>query len=105
MFSVKVHAQSCIDGLNRFKGKADRAVPQLEKAFVDTAYEAARRYVPVDTGHLRDSITKHTDSLSVDADYAASVEYGTASQPPQPYFTPAIGEGKQAIRDKFREVL
>jgi hypothetical protein len=63
--------------------------------------DTARRLVPVDTGHLRDSIYHQVDlreaqiTLGASADYAGYVEYGHHSVagtwvPPQPFIRPAI---------------
>ena len=55
----------------------------------------ARRYAPVDTGHLRDSIHVHSETprtarISAEAHYAGYVEFGTENMHPQPFMRPAL---------------
>lgn len=75
-------------------------VPHME-AVGEQMEAIARRYVPVDTGTLRNSIGHEVDyedgtvTLYADAPYAEAVEFGhiTASGsfvPPRPFLRPAI---------------
>lgn len=58
--------------------------------------EIAKRYAPIDTGYLRDSIAyayndaTYTVAFLVGAPYGIFVEYGTRYQGPHPYLRPAI---------------
>jgi len=51
--------------------------------------DGARARAPVDTGRLRDSIRAESEGLTArviaDCPYAAAVEFGTKSAPPQPF--------------------
>ena len=54
----------------------------------------AKKYCPVDTGRLRNSIS-HTQSgdsayIGTNVEYATYVEFGTSKQKPQPYLKPAV---------------
>lgn len=66
------------------------------KSTADNIAQTARRYAPVLTGELRDSI--HSESIAtgkeaevqVDADYGGYVEFGTYKMVAQPFLGPAI---------------
>ena len=103
--SIRVRDERVLARYRAMEKALDRDVPEGIDKGLDTAYEAARRYAPVDTGHLRDSIRRGEHSLEVQADYAGYVEYGTVDTAPQPFFRPAVEEGLQEIRDTLREVL
>lgn len=82
----------------KIEGLAERVVRKT--AFDLQAH--AQQIVPVDTGFLRNSIlTTQTGPLSAtvgtNAEYAAYVELGTATQTPQPYLGPAA----EAVRSGF----
>jgi HK97 gp10 family phage protein len=73
--------------------------------------QAAVEIVPVDTGHLRDSITVeelppsehgimvYAGAGEYDVDYACFVEFGTSNPnyPIQPYMRPALDENQDAM--------
>ena len=77
----------------------------------DSAAQAAREIVPVETGALRGSIASNAQGLSAavtaSAPYAAMVEYGTSRMAPRPYMYPAAqtarGEFFEAMRALSRE--
>lgn len=53
--------------------------------------EDAKRYAPVDTGRLRESIHEEGDEeIVVGAEYGVYVEMGTRDMAPQPYMRPAL---------------
>jgi HK97 gp10 family phage protein len=60
--------------------------------------DAAKALVPVDTGFLRDSIdmaveggtTTANAEIGATAPYGGFVEYGTSTNPAQPYMRPAL---------------
>ena len=63
--------------------------------------ELAKRFAPVDTGRLKNSIhltPMHSGAteyvLAAGTDYAVFVEFGTVHQRPQPYFRTAMHEVK-----------
>ena len=86
----------------------------------------AKALVPVDTGHLRDSITHLVDDNAVTigtvVEYAAAVELGHAQEvgryvpaikarlvnpqvPPQPFLGPAIADHLQEYRELIYNTL
>lgn len=79
----------------------ERAVPAVlaagEALVRKTAFDIqadAQSVVPVDTGNLKNSIgvtmiSRLAAEIGPTADYGIYVEYGTSTQAPQPYMTPA----------------
>jgi HK97 gp10 family phage protein len=67
----------------------------------DLIVELSKANVPVDTGALRDSITKSKDGDSImvktDTGYGGFVEFGTVFQAAQPYMQPAAEQASQRI--------
>lgn len=76
------------------------------------ALKAARQSVPVDTGALKQSLNLEVDKKGFDAvatvgtplDYAAAVEYGTASTSPQPYLKPALEQARKNVPNVVKGV-
>ncbi len=66
--------------------KADGVVGRIAHAIADKAQENA----PVKTGTLKRSIQATDTSVEVGVDYAAAVEFGTATKAAQPYLRPGI---------------
>lgn len=64
--------------------------------FATTVVEQARSMCPVDTGYLQSSISASGGTITVGADYAQYVEYGTWKSPAQPFLTPAVQAGAMA---------
>ena len=71
----------------------------------------AKKYCPVDTGRLRNSIS-HTQSgdteyIGTNVEYAPYVEFGTSKQKAQPYLKPAvtnhIDEYKKIVKSTLKE--
>lgn len=105
------------------------AVTASVKAACDQIETAAKRYCPVDTGALRDSIETTIDDsgatvkgkVGPSMPYADYVEYGTGrrgdpgapyahvetwpGQVAQPYMRPALDETKPGILDLFRSQI
>ncbi|QNR51962.1 hypothetical protein phiRKBJ001_20 [Streptomyces phage phiRKBJ001] len=83
---------------NRLERLADRIAGATEEAINDFADDVVihmKGVVPVDTGKLRDSISKQGSGLNVTVgprgvNYAEYVEYGTSRSPAQPYVRPTI---------------
>lgn len=72
----------------------DAATRRMLERIADDIVADARRFAPVDTGRLRDSISRGPASsdhvaIAAYADYAAYVELGTSRQPAQPFLRPA----------------
>ena len=65
----------------------------------------AKRYCPVDTGRLRNSITHTTDEdsayIGTNVEYAPYVEYGTSKTKAQPFLAPAA----QNHSDEYKEIF
>jgi hypothetical protein len=74
------------------------SLPAIVEKYADLIVEAAKRYAPVDTGALRDSITAHLNGLTAEItageglpDIRAIVmEYGSSTIPARYYFRPAV---------------
>lgn len=69
----------------------------------------ARHYVPVDTGALKASINMEVKNnvaeIGSPLEYAPHVEYGTVSQKPYPYLTPAKNEAEAKAGSITRKVV
>ena len=73
----------------------DQAVEGLLERVAAAVERDAKRFAPVDTGHLRDGIHAeeprgNTVRVVAPADYAAYVEDGTEHMAAQPYLRPAL---------------
>jgi HK97 gp10 family phage protein len=94
---------------NRFPEIAAAFPVQLHKVVVQTTeiiQQIAQSNAPVRTGFLRDSITttmldEFTGNVTVGAYYGIYVEMGTRFMAAQPYFYPAVEEG----RSRFEAAL
>lgn len=101
---------------SRFQDKAEAlrsgmgdALREIAQVIVDSAQANA----PVDTGYLRDNIQIQSESdteviVVSAAEYSTFVEHGTRYMSAQPFFEPAIEEGRsqagQILRDAFENV-
>ena len=71
----------------------------------------AQEKAPVDTGHLRRSITLEmtdggkTAEVEPTADYGAYVELGTRFMKAQPYLTPAFDEQKGKFKSDLQKLV
>lgn len=73
----------------------------------------AKSLAPVDTGYMRNSVSTSfkflSATLSVSAEYATYVEFGTSKQTPQPFFYLAFDSLKdqllKEIQRKMGEIL
>lgn len=102
---------SGIDGLlkalsgEEVKGKVSKVVQKHGAAM----HKAALRNVPVDTGHLKRSITLETDSMTATvqehADYGIYVEMGTRYMGAQPYMKPALQSVEGAFVEDLRKAV
>lgn len=84
---------------NRIRHAEKRCAEAVEATAKDIAKDAKAR-VPVRSGRLRDSITperidEFTQIVTVHAEYAAFVEYGTRHMAAQPYLIPAVEAARQ----------
>lgn len=94
---------------NEVNGTVDAAIEQfLETAALVVEGEAKNR-CPVDTGHLRRSITKEVDGkearIGTNIHYAPYVELGTVKMKAQPYLRPALDENKNKLGDLAQQIL
>ena len=83
--------------------------------FIETFLSVAKDLCPVDTGHLRSSITANGAGTEITCQtlctYAQYVEYGTYKMSAQPYFEPALEEAfaaaaaewDAAVEDAYEE--
>ena len=74
-------------------------------------HQKASRKVPVDTGHLRRSLTIDfrdgglTGRVSTNVEYAMYVEFGTRFQSAQPFFRPALYEQRPLFAKDMSRLL
>lgn len=69
----------------------------------------AKRFAPVDTGHLRSAIvTKNPNPLTAEimstADYAFFQEYGTRYQPGTPHMGPALDQVLPTVEQALGQI-
>lgn len=79
----------------RARAEINRRVDGLLNELAEEIAADARRFAPVDTGQLRDSIRPEPArggrvQITADADYAGYVELGTRYMDAQPYLRPAL---------------
>lgn len=92
-------------------------IMSLVKSQITVALEAvglqgeayAKRYCPVDTGRLRNSITHTTDEdsayIGTNVEYAPYVEYGTSKTIAQPFLEPAATGHSEEYKAIFESYL
>jgi len=95
--------------IQKMKERRERTIQQIA-IFVEAE---AKLRAPVDTGHLRRSISHEVENsetqskayVGSNAEYAAATEFGVASKniKPQPYLRPAIEENRDKIGDMIRK--
>src|SRR5690625_674089 len=74
-------------------------------------HRKASRRVPVDTGHLRRSLTIDfsdgglTERVSTDVEYSMYVEFGTRFQSAQPFFRPILYEQREQFAKDMSRLL
>lgn len=102
---------SGVDGLLKalsgaeVKSKVHKAVQKNGAAM----HKAAISNAPVDTGHLKRSITLETDSMTATVqehtDYGIYVELGTRKMAAQPYIKPAFNSVKDTFVSDLRKAV
>lgn len=94
-----------VDNTSQIKEELDKKIARALEAVGAAAETYAKELCPVDTGHLRDSITHSVDDNTVylgsDVEYAPYVEFGTYKQKPQPFMGPAM----QDHLDEYKAIL
>lgn len=98
-------------GLERATRRVGAEAAQVVRRSAAAVERLAKQNAPVDTGHLRGSIStdyagsgRHgtfSAEIGPTADYGAHVEYGTSRQAPQPYMNPAADH----VEPEFRAAL
>ena len=70
----------------------EQEVKDVIEPVVKASYRSALKKVPVDSGKLKDSITKNEFTIKATAPYAAAVHNGTAYKQKRPFIKDAIRE-------------
>jgi len=80
--------------LGKGVAKVEGLAPKVVAKVAHDIEASAKLGAPVDTGHLKNSISTDVDGLTAEigptASYAMYVEYGTSRMRPQPYMGPAV---------------
>lgn len=103
-----------IKGLSSLQAKLNKLEP-VTRAAVERGVGlagalvegSAKNIVPVDTGHLRDSINSTSEPISdgakatigTNVEYAAYVELGTSRMQAEPYLHPALQKNKDKAKN------
>ena len=105
-----------VKGLSSLQAKLKKLDPLTKDALASGVSKAgvlvegsAKNIVPVDTGHLRASISGRTEktndgaqaTVGTNVEYAAYVELGTSRNQAQPYLHPALQKNK----DKAKKLI
>jgi HK97 gp10 family phage protein len=98
--------------VNLLPGLSAKLRAALETVVEQTAAQiegGAKEGAPVDTGNLRASITHSASGLegevSVGADYAVHVHYGTEHQSPQPFLLDAVNEAEADFQNRINRAV
>lgn len=102
-FKIQSNAQNIL-------AKNRQACLEAVGSTVEAAAEDARNRCPVKTGNLRDSIDSGVQSsesvvtayFGASADYAPTVELGTARQSPKPFIRPAAENMPERLVEELR---
>ncbi len=108
--NVSIEDLGVADMLN---GQMEKIRNGLEKGLSqggEIVKDEAKAKAPVDTGHLRESITSQADGLHCDigtnVEYAIYQEFGTYKMAAHPFLVPALKEREadviQAIKDNIK---
>lgn len=98
------------DNRAQVKANIDHAIKNALEACGALVEGYAKQKCPVDTGHLRNSITHQVDgdksvTIGTDVEYAPFVELGTSRMGAQPYLRPAVTQHMDDIRKLFESQL
>lgn len=84
-----------------------KAAAAIKKSAMDIERDA-KIAAPVDTGHLRNSISADVRGLHAEvgptAEYGVYVEYGTSRMSPQPYLGPAFDRNAPLLERAFLDL-
>lgn len=105
-FKMTSHKKEVLAMVER-KAKAamERCGAEMEKQ--------AKQVVPVDTGHLRNSIAHDTETtrntyravVGTNVEYAAEVELGTSKRKAKPYLKPAVTDHTDTLERIIKDEL
>lgn len=92
-----------------FRSRKSRVFNELSRRYINNSRRAAEIYAdsikaesPVESGELRDSISFDDEQISIEAPYAARIQFGffdvdslgrSYNQPPNPFVTRGINRG------------
>ncbi|MFN7948379.1 MAG: HK97-gp10 family putative phage morphogenesis protein [Blastocatellia bacterium] len=105
MLRTKVTLQSKVPRLRQQMKLASQVVRKAVRDIRANAQAAA----PVDTGFLRNSIQSQmqselTGEVTVGADYAIYVEFGTSRRPATPFLMPAVERVRPAFEAAMKQL-
>lgn len=100
--------EALVKRLNKLKDLSK--VEQVVRASGQDFKRNAEALVPVDTGHLKSSITtkmlsKTSVKIVSNANYSGYVEYGTRYMRAQPYFRPSMDKVYPTFKEKVKKAV
>jgi HK97 gp10 family phage protein len=113
-------AKSYIKGLDSWErwisSIPDDVEEDVQQVVAETAYNIeadAKRLVPVDTGHLRRSISTELNmvtkgyqaTVGTNISYAQYIEFGTSKMDAKPFLIPAYLKWKPKLSKQLQDVL
>lgn len=111
-------ARNKIQGLSEFitfteklsKDVGEQAKEVVKQATLQTERNA-KQLAPVDTGYMRNSISSTfthgglVGTVTSNAEYALFVEFGTTTQPAQPFMFPSFHQNMQQFLDNLQRLI
>lgn len=101
---IQDNTEQAVDGIDSAIGAALEEIGLLAENY-------AVKKCPVDTGHLRGSVTHEVDAgdnavyIGTNVEYAPHVELGTSRQKAQPFLRPAASEHGAQYREVLKKAL
>jgi HK97 gp10 family phage protein len=96
------------NNLPRISSQLERAVAAAVRKAAFKLEAKAKQLAPVDTGHLRNSITTHVEGMSAtvstNVEYAPAQEYGTHRQSGKPFMRPAADSVRASFEAELRKL-
>jgi HK97 gp10 family phage protein len=91
---------NALERIGAIEARVALAAKPMAEAVADPVLARAQALVPVDTGHLHDSLQTRPDPedptavlVGTDVEYARFPEYGTVNMAAEPYLRPAAEAG------------
>ena len=80
---------------------------RVQRFFTDTCYRHMDKYVPKETGNLRNIVSKNVDSITYESPYAHAQYVGVTKGPVRNYTTPGTGPywDKRMVSAEMQEVI